>query len=104
MQDVEFTIEEGRLYLLQTRAAKRPAQAAVRFAVDAVAEGLLTREQALLTIDAEALEALLHPVFDPDARVRRADHRGRRVARRRRAARSCSAPPRPCAAPPTART
>jgi pyruvate,orthophosphate dikinase len=65
MQDVEFTIEEGRLFLLQTRAAKRPAQAAVRFAVDAVAEGLLTREQALSTIDAEALEALLHPVFDP---------------------------------------
>ncbi len=65
MQDVEFTIEEGRLFLLQTRAAKRPAQAAVRFAVDSVREGLLTREEALLTIDAEALEALLHPVFDP---------------------------------------
>ncbi len=65
MQDVEFTIEEGRLYLLQTRAAKRPAQAAVRFAVDAVAEGLLTRERALATIDAEALDALLHPVIDP---------------------------------------
>jgi pyruvate,orthophosphate dikinase len=70
MQDVEFTIEEGRLFLLQTRAAKRPAQAAVRFAVDAVAEGLLTRERALLTIDAEALEALLHPVFDPDCDFR----------------------------------
>ena len=65
MQDVEFTIEEGRLFLLQTRAAKRPAQAAVRFAVDSVQEGLLTREEALLTIDPEALEALLHPVFDP---------------------------------------
>ncbi len=65
MQDVEFTIEEGRLYLLQTRAAQRPAQAAVRFAVDAVEEGLLTREQALLTVDAERLEALLHPIFDP---------------------------------------
>ena len=65
MQDVEFTIEEGRLFLLQTRTAKRPAQAAVRFAVDAVREELLTREEALLTIDAEALEALLHPVFDP---------------------------------------
>ena len=50
--------------------AKRPAQAAVRFAVDAVAEGLLTREQALMTIDAGALEALLHPVFDPGGRVR----------------------------------
>jgi pyruvate,orthophosphate dikinase len=64
MQDVEFTIEEGRLYMLQTRNAKRPAQAAVRFAVDAVGEELLTREQALRTIDAGALEALLHPTFD----------------------------------------
>jgi pyruvate,orthophosphate dikinase len=67
MQDTEFTVEEGRLYMLQTRNAKRPAQAAVRFAVDAVNEGLLTREQALLTIDAEKLDALLHPTFDPDA-------------------------------------
>jgi pyruvate,orthophosphate dikinase len=66
MQDVEFTIEEGRLFLLQTRAAKRPAQAAVRFAVDAVSEGLLSREEALETIDAESLEALLHPILDPD--------------------------------------
>ena len=65
MQDVEFTIEDGSLYLLQTRAAKRPAQAAVRFAVDAVDEGLLDRERALATIDAGALDALLHPVFDP---------------------------------------
>ena len=65
MQDTEFTVEEGRLYMLQTRNAKRPAKAAVRFAVDAVAEGLLTRETALLTIDAEALDALLHPTFDP---------------------------------------
>ena len=45
MQDTEFTVEEGRLYMLQTRNAKRPAQAAVRFAVDAVAEGLLERER-----------------------------------------------------------
>lgn len=65
MQDTEFTVEEGRLYMLQTRAAKRPAQAAVRFAVDAVKERLLTREQALATIDAVALESLLHPTFDP---------------------------------------
>jgi pyruvate, orthophosphate dikinase len=64
MQDVEFTVEEVRLYMLQTRNAKRPAQAAVRFAVDAVDEGLLTREQALRTIDAGALDALLHPTFD----------------------------------------
>jgi len=67
MQDTEFTVEEGRLYMLQTRDAKRPAQAAARFAVDAVEEGLLTREQALLTIDAISLEALLHPTFAPDA-------------------------------------
>ena len=67
MQDTEFTVQEGRLYMLQTRNAKRPAQAAVRFAVDAVAEGLLTQAQALATIDAESLDALLHPTFDPQA-------------------------------------
>jgi pyruvate,orthophosphate dikinase len=67
MQDTEFTVEEGRLYMLQTRNAKRPAQAAVRFAVDAVSENLLTREQALMTIDAGSLDALLHPTFDPSA-------------------------------------
>jgi len=64
MQDVEFTVEEGQLYMLQTRNAKRPAQAAVRFAVDAVDEALLTRKEALRTIDAGALDALLHPTFD----------------------------------------
>ena len=63
MQDTEFTVEEGSLYMLQTRNAKRPAQAAVRFAVDAVKEGLLDRERALCTIDAGALDALLHPSF-----------------------------------------
>src|SRR5579875_2430106 len=67
MQDTEFTVEEGRLYMLQTRNAKRPAQAAVRFAVDAVNEGLLDREKALLTIDPGSLDALLHPTFDPSA-------------------------------------
>ena len=67
MQDTEFTVEEGTLYMLQTRNAKRPAQAAVRFAVDAVEEGLLEREAALMTIDAAALDALLHPTFAPDA-------------------------------------
>jgi len=67
MQDTEFTIEEGRLFLLQTRNAKRPAQAAVRFACDAVEEGLLTPAQAIDTIDAGGLDALLHPTFDPKA-------------------------------------
>jgi pyruvate,orthophosphate dikinase len=69
MQDVEFTIEEGHLYLLQTRNAKRPAQAAVRFAVDAVAEGLLDPAAALLTVDVHTLDALLHPTFDPSFEV-----------------------------------
>src|SRR5579859_5931742 len=69
MQDTEFTVQEGRLYMLQTRNAKRPAQAAVRFAVDAVAEGLLDRAEAIETIDAGALDALLHPTFDPAAPV-----------------------------------
>ena len=68
MQDVEFTVEEGRLYLLQARGAKRPAQAAVRFAVDAVSEGLLDEGAALRTIDAASLDALLHPTFDPEVK------------------------------------
>ena len=67
MQDTEFTVEEGKLFMLQTRNAKRPAQAAVRFAVDAVNEQLLTREQAIATIDTSTLDALLHPTFDPKA-------------------------------------
>jgi pyruvate,orthophosphate dikinase len=65
MQDSEFTIEEGQLYMLQTRNAKRPAQAALRFACDAVDEGLLSEAEALATLDAASLDALLHPTFDP---------------------------------------
>jgi pyruvate,orthophosphate dikinase len=68
MQDTEFTVEEGRLFMLQTRSAKRPAQAAVRFAVDAFEERMLSKAEAVATIDAGALEALLHPSFDPTAR------------------------------------
>src|SRR5437764_1228773 len=64
MQDTEFTVEDGRLYLLQTRSAKRPAQAAVRFAVDAVDEGLLDKAQAIATLDAASLEARLPPTSD----------------------------------------
>src|SRR4051794_2181967 len=67
MQDTEFTVEEGRLYMLQTRTAKRPAQAAVRLAVDAAEEGLLDRAEALCTIDAASLETLLHETFERDA-------------------------------------
>src|SRR6201991_1725011 len=67
MQDTEFTVEEGQLYMLQTRNAKRPAQAAVRFAVDAVEDELLTKEEAIATIDPGSLDALLHTTFDPKA-------------------------------------
>jgi pyruvate,orthophosphate dikinase len=67
MQDTEFTVEDGQLYMLQTRNAKRPAQAAVRFARDAVDEGPLTREKALATIDPDMLTALLVDTFDPKA-------------------------------------
>jgi pyruvate,orthophosphate dikinase len=68
MQDIEFTVEAGRLYILQARSAKRPPGAALRFAVDAVDEGLLTREAAIVTLDADLLETLLHPTFEPGAR------------------------------------
>src|SRR3954452_6361509 len=69
MQDVEFTIEEGRLYFLQTRDAKRPAAASIRFACDAVDEGLLNVDEALMTFKAGDLEPLLHEQFDPEADV-----------------------------------
>ncbi len=67
MQDIEFTIEDGRLYLLQTRAAKRTAAAALRAATEMTSEGLITREDAVARIDPSALDQLLHPMLDPDA-------------------------------------
>ena len=70
IQDVEYTIEDGRLYILQTRNAKRHARAAVRFAVDGHREGMLTREEGLLKVDPGSLSALMHPAFDPEAKFR----------------------------------
>ena len=67
MQDMEFTMERGKLFMLQTRNGKRTAAAALRIAVDLVNEGLLTREEALMKIDPKQLDALLHPTFDPKA-------------------------------------
>ena len=98
MQDTEFTVEEGRLFMLQTRSAKRPAQAAVRFAVDAVAEGLLDQRAALATIDAGRLDALLHPALRPRRRVRGLRHAASPPRPAPPAARSSSAPPTPIAA------
>jgi pyruvate, orthophosphate dikinase len=65
MQDIEFTIQEGKLYILQTRNGKRTAAAAVRVAVELVKEKVLTRDQALLRVDPKQLDQLLHPTFDP---------------------------------------
>ena len=67
MQDVEFTVEDGRLYMLQTRSAKRTAQAALKAAVDMTTEGLISREEAITRIDPGQLDQLLHPMLDPDA-------------------------------------
>jgi pyruvate, orthophosphate dikinase len=69
MQDIEFTIEDGTLYLLQTRSAKRTAAAALRAAADMTAEGLISREEAVARIDPAALDQLLHPMLDPAASV-----------------------------------
>jgi pyruvate,orthophosphate dikinase len=68
MQDIEFTVEEGRLYLLQTRTAKRTAAAAIKCAVDMTAEGLIGREEAVGRIDPTQLDQLLHPRLDPNAK------------------------------------
>ncbi|ADQ04745.1 pyruvate, phosphate dikinase [Caldicellulosiruptor owensensis OL] len=67
MQDMEFTIERGKLYMLQTRNGKRTAQAALKIAVDMVEEGLITKEEAMLKVDPKQLDTLLHPTFEPDA-------------------------------------
>jgi pyruvate, orthophosphate dikinase len=65
MQDIEFTIEDGKLYLLQTRTAKRTAAAALKAAVDMVAEGVISKEDAVARVDAAQLDQLLHPMIDP---------------------------------------
>ncbi|WP_352399552.1 pyruvate, phosphate dikinase [Anaerotignum sp.] len=67
MQDMEFTVEEGKLYFLQTRNGKRTANAALRIAVDMVEEGLITKEEALMKVDPKQLDQILHPAFDPKA-------------------------------------
>ena len=67
MQDMEFTIERGKLYMLQTRNGKRTAAAAIRIAVDLVREGMISEEQAVLSIDPKQLDALLHPQFEAAA-------------------------------------
>jgi pyruvate, orthophosphate dikinase len=67
MQDIEFTIQDGKLWMLQTRSGKRTTKAALKIAVDLVDEGLITPEEAVLRIEANALDQLLHPTIDPSA-------------------------------------
>ena len=67
MQDMEFTIQEGKLYFLQTRNGKRTAPAAIQIACDLVDEGMITKEEAVLRIEAKSLDQLLHPTFDKDS-------------------------------------
>jgi len=67
MQDVEFTIQNGKLWMLQTRSGKRTARAALKIAVDLANEGVISREEAVMRIDASTLDQLLHPTIDPSA-------------------------------------
>jgi pyruvate,orthophosphate dikinase len=70
MQDIEFTVQDGKLYLLQTRTGKRTALAAVKIAVDMVQEGLISKEEAIMRVEPDQLDQLLHPIFDPKAKVK----------------------------------
>ena len=67
MCDIEFTIEQGRLFILQTRVGKRTAMAALRMAVEMESEGLIDKREAVLRVQPAQLDQLLHPQFDPDA-------------------------------------
>jgi pyruvate, orthophosphate dikinase len=68
MQDIEFTVQEGRFYMLQTRSGKRTGRASIKIAVDMVDEQLITRKEALLRVSPEHVEAFLHPMVDPDSK------------------------------------
>ncbi len=80
MQDMEFTVEQGKLWMLQTRTGKRTAAAAVKVAVDLVHEGLITKEEALMRVDPNVVDQLLHPSFDPVAK-QEAEERGDLLAK-----------------------
>jgi pyruvate,orthophosphate dikinase len=69
VQDFEFTVQEGKLFMLQTRTGKRTAQAAVKIAVDMVSEGLISKEEAVLRVEPASLDQLLHPIIDPKAKI-----------------------------------
>jgi pyruvate,orthophosphate dikinase len=67
MQDIEFTVQEGRFYILQTRSGKRTGRASVRIAVEMVREGMIDEKEALLRVSPEHVQSFLHPMVDPGA-------------------------------------
>ena len=79
MQDMEFTVEHGKLFMLQTRNGKRTASAAIKIACDLIDEGMITEEEALMQIDAKSLDMLLHPQFDAEA-LKKANPVGKGIA------------------------
>ena len=83
MQDVEFTIQEGKLYMLQCRTGKRTAKAALKVAIDLVSEGLIDKKTAIQRVDPAALDQLLHPMLDPDGAEGRNRLRSGRLSGRR---------------------
>ena len=95
MQDVEFTVENGKLWMLQTRTGKRTGSAALRIAVDMAHEGLIARDEAIARIDPASLDQLLHPTIDPDAQRARSSRLACRRRLARRAAKSSSRPTKP---------
>jgi pyruvate,orthophosphate dikinase len=94
MQDMEFTVEQGKLWMLQTRNGKRTAKAALRIAVDLANEGLITREGRVMRVDPASLDQLLHPTIDPKSPSATSSPPACRPRRARRRARSSSPPTR----------
>ena len=103
MQDLEFTVEQGKLWMLQTRSGKRTAKAALRIAVELANEGLITSNEAVLRVDPLTLDQLLHPTIDPRAAPQGDRHRPAGLAGRCLAARSCSPPTKRPSSRPAAR-
>jgi pyruvate,orthophosphate dikinase len=83
MQDIEFTVQEGRFYMLQTRSGKRTGRASVRIAVDMVAEGMIDEQEALLRVSPEHVQSFLHPMVDPVGGARGHRHGAAGQPRRR---------------------
>jgi phosphoenolpyruvate synthase/pyruvate phosphate dikinase len=101
MQDIEFTVQEGRFYILQTRSGKRTGRASVRIAVEMVREGMIDEKEALLRVSPEHVQSFLHPMVDPQAKREVIASGCRRVLAVRPAS-PCSPPTRRWKSRPTA--